>query len=278
MTKPLFKISQLSCAYGDGPEVLRINSLEIPRNKITVLLGRSGFGKSTLLETLGLMNMTLRGEGDVNFYPDENGESISYRELWKTANLKEIARIRKKYFSFIFQNTNLMPNFTAFENACLTQMISGISYQQAKKKVRNVMIEMGLQDVKEGQRAVNLSGGQKQRLAFVRAITPDFLVLFGDEPTGNLDNYFSEELLNNLEKDIRQHNGSAIIVSHNDRLSVKFADVIIMLTRDGKDTTWCHVSEEHKLIRDREKEMWTDHIGNKIENVILKIDEILSKG
>ena len=273
MNKPLFVIENLSCSYKKGPVVLRIPFLEIPRNRIIVLLGKSGFGKSTLLETLGLMNNTI-SEGDIQFFPGEDDKMISYKDLWFSGKLSEIAKIRREHFSFIFQNTNLMPNFTAYENACLTQMISGVPFIKAKEKVREVMVEMGLEKVKDSQRAVELSGGQKQRLAFVRAITPDFLVLFGDEPTGNLDNYNSEELMWKLDRNIRQNSGSAIIVSHNVELSMKFADVLMVLSRDQKEDPFCQIRNENTFHKDYQHGNWTDYQGKPIDNIKSSIDEL----
>jgi len=273
MNKPLFVIENLSCSYKKGPVVLKIPRLEIPRNRIIVLLGKSGFGKSTLLETLGLMNNTI-SEGDIQFFPGEDDTMISYKDLWFSGKLSEIARIRREHFSFIFQNTNLMPNFTAYENACLTQMISGVPFLKAKEKVRDVMVEMGLEKVKDTQRAVELSGGQKQRLAFVRAITPDFLVLFGDEPTGNLDNYNSEELMWKLDGNIRQNNGSAIIVSHNVELSMKFADVLMVLSRDQKEVPFCQIRNENTFYKDYQHGNWTDYQGKPVDDIKSSIDEL----
>lgn len=273
MNKPLFVIENLSCSYKKGPVVLKIPQLEIPRNKIIVLLGKSGFGKSTLLETLGLMNNTI-SEGDIKFFPGEDDRIISYKDLWFSSKLSEIARIRREHFSFIFQNTNLMPNFTAYENACLTQMISGVSFQKAKEKVREVMVEMGLGKVRESQRAVELSGGQKQRLAFVRAITADFLVLFGDEPTGNLDNYNSEELMWKLDRNIRANNGSAIIVSHNVELSMKFADVLMVLSREKRDDSFCLINNEQTFYKDHQHGTWNDYKNRPVDDIRNTIDEL----
>jgi ABC-type lipoprotein export system ATPase subunit len=185
MDKPLFVISELVCAYKRGSEVLRIKSLEIPSKQFVVLLGKSGSGKSTLLETLGLMNDTIKS-GDVVFYP-ENSPSFSYKELWETNSQSALAQVRKEHFSFIFQNTNLMHNFTALENACLSLMIQGCTFSEALNSVRLMMNTMGLSEVDEWKRASELSGGQRQRVAFVRAVTPSFTILFGDEPMGNLD-------------------------------------------------------------------------------------------
>ena len=116
----LFQIKNLVCSYDGRREVLKVESLEIPKGKIVILLGVSGSGKSTVLETLGLMNKTIKNCSQLDFCP--NGVNIDLSRLWRKKQNKEIAEIRKNHFSFIFQNTNLMPNFTAYENISITQI------------------------------------------------------------------------------------------------------------------------------------------------------------
>jgi ABC-type lipoprotein export system ATPase subunit len=258
MPLPLFIIQNLSCSYKRGNKVLRIPYLEIPRGKLVVLLGESGSGKSTFLETLGLMNNTIH-EGDVVFHPYENQEPVSYSKLWQLGKYEEIARIRREYFSFIFQSTNLMPNFTAVENACLSQLIKGVPRNQAYENVKKIMRELRLDDIPEWKKSVEISGGQKQRLAFVRAITPEFLVLFGDEPTGNLDNLNSEELISILNQNIHRNARSGIIVSHNIELSLLFADIIIIIQKAETEHPYYTISQEHVFEKDGEKGYWMDY-------------------
>jgi putative ABC transport system ATP-binding protein len=273
MDKPLFVIKDLKCAYKRGDEVLRIIDLEIPRKHLVVLLGKSGSGKSTFLETLGLMNNTIKS-GDVIFFPGENEMEVSYSSLWKNGQTAERARMRRDYFSFIFQNTNLMPNFTAYENACLTQMIHGVELPDAIVKVKSYMATMGLQNVPEWKTAAELSGGQKQRLAFVRAITPDFTVLFGDEPTGNLDEFNSDELMSSLKDSITKKDRSAIIVSHNIILSLQYADMIILLEKDEKQSSY-GVLDQQNVFRKTTMNQWVDWHQDVVHDVYNRFLSIL---
>lgn len=232
----LFHLKNLSCAYrrADGsttPPVLTVEQLELPIGKMVILLGKSGAGKSTILETLGLMNNTLSPESELLFSPNDK-EQYRFEKIWANP---QIADIRKRHFSFIFQNTNLMPNFTVYENICLTQMIQGTSYKDALQKARETMRRIGLQEIDEHKKPHELSGGQRQRVAFVRAITPNFSVLFGDEPTGNLDEINSRELMTMLRDNIQQHGRTAIIVTHNIDLALEFGDQIIILTKDNEE-------------------------------------------
>ncbi|MBN2262961.1 MAG: ATP-binding cassette domain-containing protein, partial [Prolixibacteraceae bacterium] len=119
----LFHIEKLSCAYNGNKVVLEANDIVIPKRKITVLLGPSGAGKSTLLETLGLMTQTVNGESSsIKFYPTEN-DDYNIAKMWGDNQEPERYNIRMLYYSFIFQSTNLMPNFTALENVGLTELI-----------------------------------------------------------------------------------------------------------------------------------------------------------
>ena len=228
MENYLFKISELSCSYNQKDTVLKIRDLVIPSKKISVLLGVSGAGKSTFLETLGLMNNTFLS-GSLIFNPNNGCKPINLSNVWVSET--NISDIRNKYYSFIFQNTNLMPNFTALENVCMTQMIQGLSFDKAKENAQIVLEKMGLSEIGSNKKVYELSGGQQQRLAFVRAITPGFSVLFGDEPTGNLDEYNSEELMKIIREQIVASNKSAIIVSHNIDLALKYADFIMIIDK-----------------------------------------------
>jgi len=274
MNNPLFIIKDLSCSYKRGPEVLSIKNLEIPRNKFVVLIGRSGSGKSTLLETLGLMNNTIT-QGDVLFFPDPEAGPISFMKLWNQNKASELASVRRESFSFIFQNTNLMPNFTAYENACLSQMIQGKPYVEAVGKVRSMMSQMGLGNVPEWKQASELSGGQRQRLAFVRAITSSFRVLFGDEPTGNLDEFNSDELMMQLHANMNENERSVIIVSHNILLSVKYADIIIVLEKPRNSTECVVIENRHIYHMDSGMDKWRNDKGIEVEEIISTLQSIL---
>jgi ABC-type lipoprotein export system ATPase subunit len=226
----LFILKNVICAYIKGRPVLSIPLLEIPRGKLIAVIGKSGSGKSTLLETLGLMNNTLV-EGEISFQPSDDMR-FNIAELW--SNTTQLAEIRNKYLSFIFQDTNLMSNFTAVENACIPQLIQGIPIDVAKEHVKETMTRLGIGNLDQDIKVFQLSGGQKQRIAFVRAITAEFFLLFGDEPTGNLDKKNAHELMLVIKQYIHEHKRSSIIVSHDINLSVEFADLIMIITKDGE--------------------------------------------
>ncbi|GAA4343171.1 ATP-binding cassette domain-containing protein [Flaviaesturariibacter amylovorans] len=235
MNAPLFTIENLACAYNrqEDDAVLRIKHLEIPQGKLVFLLGASGCGKSTLLETLGLMNNTV-ADGSITFTPADGNKPVDIAKLWDRGAYQELNTVRKRYYSFIFQNTNLMENFTAYENVCLSGMIKeNVAQAKVLPEAQTLMARVKLpqSEVDLETLAVNLSGGQRQRLAFVRALTNQATVLFGDEPTGNLDEANAHELFATIKSNL---NGglSAIVVSHDIDLAVAYADQIIVITKE----------------------------------------------
>ncbi|HKR07426.1 MAG TPA: ABC transporter ATP-binding protein, partial [Bacteroidia bacterium] len=231
---PIINITNLSCSYNLKQEnkVLYIEDLKLERGKIIFLLGASGTGKSTLLEALGLMNNTI-ASGTVEFSSSKK-EKYDFANLWQNNNEQNINSIRKNFLSFIFQNTNLMENFTAYENICLSQMIKGSSDQlmvmntaeELMKQVRLPQNEVGYDTL-----SVNLSGGQRQRVSFVRALNSDYELLLCDEPTGNLDEVNAKELLQIVKQNLREDK-TAVLVSHDVNLALKYADQIILITKN----------------------------------------------
>jgi ABC-type lipoprotein export system ATPase subunit len=230
----LFQVEKLSCAYVSNQPVLETDDFYIPKRKITVLLGPSGSGKSTLLETLGLMTKTVDHESSViKFYPTED-EEYDLADIWEDFQEADRYRIRKLYYSFIFQSTNLMANFSALENVGLTELIQNKPESEAYfNAIESLVKNLSVTSLSYSKKPYEFSGGERQRLAFARAINPEFTVLFGDEPTGNLDHFNSIKLMHFIREFItnQRENVSAIIVSHNIPLTLDFADRIIVLSK-----------------------------------------------
>ena len=263
----LFEIKKLKCAYNSERVVLEIDELIIPKGKIVFIVGVSGVGKSTILETLGMMNNTIQPSTDTvfNFYPDEIKPAIPLSTLW-TKNDKALSAFRNNFYSFIFQNTNLMNNLTAYENVYITSLIQGLSLSQALPHTKQVLEDIQLEEITPDSKINELSGGQRQRLAFARAISPQFTVLFGDEPTGNLDFNNAEnlmELLRNKFKNVAM-NKSAIIVSHDMNLALKFADQIIYIEKrfeinlKGDKIPYGYIDTQNTYERTHRTEIWNN--------------------
>ncbi len=233
MEQPIISIRNLICEYIKDKPVLRLRQFDLPAGKLVFIIGRSGIGKSTLIETLGLMNKTMapNPQTSVVFTPSGTDTGFELRDYWSRSNA-ELAEFRRKFFSFVFQNTNLMPNFTSGENMMISLLIKGKSRAQAQSEVLRVMERISLDPAIFDKKITEISGGQRQRLAFVRAITADFTVLFGDEPTGNLDKNTADELMAFLKEQIQEKGKTGIIVSHDLYLAEKYGDIVAPITAE----------------------------------------------
>lgn len=235
----LFEISDLRCSY-DRPYiedkskiVLEIERLILPRGKKVFIVGESGIGKSTILEVIGMMNNTIVDNiGTVFRFYGKDNEEVDLMEMWRRNKDDELSDFRLKHFNFIFQSTNLMRNFSAYENIAITRLLQGYQLEDTFERVGQVLSDLGIEGLGRERNAQELSGGQQQRIAFARAILPDFSVLFGDEPTGNLDSENAMKAMEILSSKLGDIAGSsAVIVSHDMHLAVAFADLVIKVRK-----------------------------------------------
>jgi lipoprotein-releasing system ATP-binding protein len=278
MNQFIFKIENLKCAYDGLNPVLEVSSLNIPRGKLVVLLGKSGAGKSTFLETLGLMNNTII-TGEVNFFPDLNSTiPTSFNQLWLNRNNGSQANVRAKHMSFIFQNTNLMPDYGALDNIVMAHLIKGNTPEKAKDNALKIMQSLNIKDLADNKDVVKLSGGQRQRIAFVRAISTPFSVIFGDEPTGNLDQFNSNDLMSLLRSTIIEKNATAIIVTHNIELAINFADMIVLIAKKNGQNSGIILPENvlTKATAHAESAAWSSGNGQTCLNPIAFIHELIN--
>lgn len=231
INRPLaFQIKNLSCRYPNSEsDVLEISNLDIPSGSMTFIVGSSGVGKSTILETLGLMNNTavLSTDSIFNFYPLKEENPIELGSIWKESE-GYLSQFRNSHLSFIFQNTNLFPTLSANENAIVSLVLQGEEKSLAIEKSRKLFREI-LPELKGDRSISELSGGQRQRLAFIRAMISNFTVLLADEPTGNLDLANAKALINNIKMQLDDR--TAIIVSHDISLAMEFADQIVLIKK-----------------------------------------------
>lgn len=230
MLENIYEIENLKCSYDGKKLVLHIEHLNIPKGKIVFFVGKSGIGKSTILETLGFMNNTIV---DVSRFV-YNGNDVRRAWNWKD---KVLSGFRNREFSFVFQQNNLMPNFSAYENVMITAMIQGMPYEEARQATEKILRDRDGLDLPVEDRPISsYSGGQRQRLAFARAILPNFSVLFGDEPTGNLDARSANDLMRVLLEIVRKKQSTAIIVSHDIQLAVEYSDMIVHIQEKKRET------------------------------------------
>lgn len=252
MTSLQFHLKNSFCVYPERGKVLEIESLSINVGELVFVVGASGIGKSTLIESLGLMNNTLGIENDgvANFHNESKTDLI---KLWDSKD-GQLNEFRKENYSFLFQENNLMPHFSAGENMMLSQLIKGVGEAEAKQNVLQLMDLLGLNDKLFSEKVFNLSGGQRQRVSFIRAISVPFNTLFADEPTGNLDQSTATLLFRILCDQLKAKNKTGIIVTHDLGLALKFGTRICPIKAkivNGKISGL--LSESNNLIRDGKK-------------------------
>lgn len=228
MVENLFEVNNLSCRYPSANyAALQVNQLTIQNGEIVFVVGRSGVGKSTFLETLGLMNNTIVSGSNVtlSFHPPYGFKAVSFPRLWSDSE-KKVADFRKTHMSFIFQNTNLFKTLNVYQNIVLPAVLQGSSYQKAEDRTKQLLSEIG-PDINNDKKIYEISEGQRQRVAFARAMVAQHSVLFADEPTGNLDQDHANNLMAILRNSLQKQGKTAIIVTHDRSQAKSFADKIV---------------------------------------------------
>ena len=194
-------------------------SLTVSPGEFVCISGRSGSGKSTMLNMLAGLEKPTSGEIVIL---DKHIE-----------NMSEGARIRfrRQYIGFVFQSYNLMPQYTAVENVELPLMLRGIGKRERRKQALAVMEQVGIVSHAE-HKPSELSGGQQQRVGIARALITKPPIIFADELTGNLDTKTSAEIMDLLTGLFRESGTTFMLVSHDPDMS-QYTDRTIHLL-DGK--------------------------------------------
>ncbi|MBC8337254.1 MAG: ABC transporter ATP-binding protein [Rhodospirillales bacterium] len=187
-------------------EVLRGVDLVLGRGEIVALVGPSGSGKSTLLHIAGLLET-----------PDAGDVAIAGRTC---TGMNDEARttMRREHLGFVYQNHNLLPEFSALENVAIPGIIAGLGRTESKSRAREILGWMGL-EARETHRPARLSGGEQQRVAIARALSSSPSLLLADEPTGNLDPATAGDVFEVLLKLVRGAGLTALIATHNPDLA-----------------------------------------------------------
>ena len=218
--------------------VLEIEDLTIANDKITFLLGPSGIGKSTLLQSIGMMRKTY-SKGEITLELLEE----SYNDLWEDRGDQRRASIRKDHFSFIFQENYMMPDYSIEDNVWMPYCTQFLEvYEEDIDRLQCYLDKFRLTEEMLAKRPNEISVGEKQRFAFIQALLKDFDILFADEPTGNLDIANSDRAFEILKEHIRESNEdqkrktkSAVIVSHDLHMACAHADeIVLFLFEDEK--------------------------------------------
>ena len=197
---------------------LRGADLEVERGEFVAIMGPSGSGKSTLLHLLGCLDRPSGGRYRFDGVAVENIDDT------------ELSRIRNRKIGFVFQSFNLIPQHDVLENVELPLVYAGIARPVRRERSLEILRHVGLER-KVNHRPTELSGGEVQRVAIARALVVEPLLLFGDEPTGNLDSQTGADIMK-LFVDLHRRGTTIVMVTHDPEVA-SYAQRTIRM-RDGR--------------------------------------------
>lgn len=192
--------------------------LEVKKGEYLSIIGPSGSGKSTLMNILGLLDVPNEGEF---FLDGVNTKDLSDRSL---------AKLRNQKIGFVFQNFNLLPKLTAWENVQVPLIYQGKTAKESKKLAFEYLEKVGLKG-RENHLPKQLSGGQQQRVAIARALSCKPEILLADEPTGALDSKTGTEIKKML-KDLNAEGQTIVLITHDNSMALEAQRVVRI--SDGK--------------------------------------------
>ena len=198
----LQKISHNYFQGGNTVNVIKNLDLSLKKNCIVGLFGPSGSGKSTLLNLIGLIEKPSNG----NIFID-NCDTAKFKDEMKT-------KLRREKISFIFQNNQLLEDFTCLENIALPLLLNGTTFSNSKQKALNLLSKFNLHN-KRNYKPALLSGGEQQRISVLRALIKQPKIILADEPTGSLDKLNAKIVMENIIDLSRQLETLTIVATHN---------------------------------------------------------------
>ncbi len=194
-------------------------TVEIKKSDFVAIIGASGSGKSTMMNLIGCLDIPSKGR---ILLKNQDISQLSESDL---------ATFRGKTIGFIFQQYNLIPTMTAFENVMLPLEFQEIDDKIASKRAKEILAFLGLAD-KIHHRPSQLSGGQQQRVSIARCLVTDPEIILADEPTGALDSVTGKNIIEMLHRFWREEGKTIIMVTHDQNLA-KYANTTIEL-KDGE--------------------------------------------
>lgn len=216
----ILQTKDLTKYYGEEPLVVKALdgiALQIEQGSFTAIVGTSGSGKSTLLHMLGGLDTPTGGSVVVD------GQSLG------KMSRSELTIFRRRKIGFIFQNYNLIPNLTIYDNIVLPVELDGRSVD--RQYLDKIVSVLGLEGKLE-RKPNKLSGGQQQRAAIARALITKPALILADEPTGNLDSRTSQEVVGLLQAMGKKFHQTIVMITHNDEIA-QIADRTIRM-EDGR--------------------------------------------
>ena len=221
MAEPLIELKNIYKIYHMGDEEVRASdgvSLSIDRGEFVAIVGKSGSGKSALMNIIGALDVPTEGEYILG------GEDVS------EMSDDQLAQIRNKMIGFIFQQYNLLPKLNLLENVELPLLYAGVSVQERKERALKSLAKVGLEE-KWKNLPNQLSGGQQQRVSIARALAGDPSLILADEPTGALDSRTSREVLNFLRQ-LNEEGNTIVMITHDNSIALEAKRVVRI--KDGK--------------------------------------------
>lgn len=214
----MIKVEGIEKSFGTLKVLKNIN-IELPKKKVITIVGPSGAGKTTLLQIMGTLSLPDKGRVVIN------GEDVSKLKE------KQLAKFRNNHIGFVFQFHHLLPEFNAVENVCMPALIAGESMDKAAIRAKELLSFLGVAD-RFTHKPSELSGGEQQRVAVARALINNPLVVFADEPSGNLDSQNKEEL-HKLFFTLRDKMEQTFVIVTHDTGLAEMADIKITMN-DGR--------------------------------------------
>jgi putative ABC transport system ATP-binding protein len=233
MSDPLIRLRGVTKRYGEGATAflaLKGVDLDIERGEFVAIMGPSGSGKSTAMNTLGCLD---RPSGGQYLFMGAHVETLSRDER---------ARLRRRYFGFVFQGFNLLARTSAQENVELPLLYRGENATHRHAAAAKALDAVGLKGW-EHHTPSELSGGQQQRVAIARAIVTEPTVLLADEPTGNLDTRRSHEIMELIARLNSDQGITVLMVTHEPDMAayahriVRFVDGLVASDQRNAEPT-----------------------------------------
>ena len=186
-------------------EALRGVDLTVRDGEMVAIVGPSGSGKSTLMNLIGCLDTPTSGSYELQ------GESVAKMKR------EQLATVRNRKVGFVFQNFNLLPQISAYENVEMPLLFGGMPKRRRAGRVRDVMERVGLAD-RMDHKPTELSGGQMQRVAIARALAMEPTILLADEPTGNLDTSAGGDIMS-LFQELHGQGRTILVITHDPALA-----------------------------------------------------------
>jgi putative ABC transport system ATP-binding protein len=211
----IIKTNNIKRVFEVGSETvhaLKGINLNVESGEFISIMGPSGSGKTTLMNIIGCLDTPSSGEYFLN------------NQLVNDLNEDQLANIRNKEIGFVFQSFHLLAKNSALNNVLLPMKYAGADMNEAEKRAKHVLDQVGLTDrINHGPS--ELSGGQQQRVAIARALVNKPSILFADEPTGNLDSKTGEDVMN-LFKGLNQEGQTIILITHEEEIAMQSKRIV----------------------------------------------------